>query len=161
MTSGFDHPSTAKDGSMSRAEISAKLDITDPFLMIDSFRMGDDGATAFATKDLQSEDWFFDCHLPGEQVMPATLQIEGMLQTLVLLIYAAKDHGAKRSFVTDINAKLLSAATPGLSITYEASLKSFRRGIAKGEVIGTSEGKVLCRGEFGYASPHLMAVPTQ
>lgn len=144
---------------LSREEISVRLDITEPFLMIDTFEMVEPGSMARATRDLAAEDWFFKCHLPASQVMPATLQIEGMLQTMVLLIYSSVDHGAHRSFITNVNVRLLSAAKPGCAMTYEARLVSFQRGIAKGEVTGTSEGKLMCRGEFSYASPHLMAAP--
>jgi len=145
--------------TLSRDEIASWLDITDPFLMIDSFEEVEAGRRARAEKNLKSEDWFFTCHLPRSRVMPATLQIEGMLQTLVLLIYTAVDHGVNRSFVTNIDVKCLSAAEPGHTIRYDAELIDFRRGIAKGAVTGTSDGAVLCRGEFRYASPHLLAVP--
>jgi 3-hydroxyacyl-[acyl-carrier-protein] dehydratase len=143
-----------------RDEIASRLDITDPFLMIDDFEVIEPGRLARATKELTKEDWFFDCHLPKSQVMPATLQTEGMLQSLVLLIYAAENHGEHRSFVTNISVNLISAAEPGQKIIYEARLKSFRRGIAKGEVTSTADGKTLCKGEFSYASPHLMTLPT-
>lgn len=127
--------------------------------MIDRFEIVESGRLARATKDLTDQDWFFDCHLPKSRVMPATLQIEGMLQTLVLLIYDQHPHGDHRSFVTDVAVKLISAATPGQSIVYQAELQSARRGIAKGIVTGTSGGRLLCRGEFRYASPHLMVLP--
>ena len=144
---------------LERAEISRRLDITDPFLMIDSFEETEPGKRARATKKLSEKDWFFDCHLPRSRVMPATLQIEGMLQTMVLLIYAAADHGEHRSFVTNVDVRLVAAGIPDQTITYEATLTAFKRGIAKGEVTGSAEGSVVCRGAFTYASPHLMAIP--
>ena len=144
---------------LTQDQIADQLDITEPFLMIDEFEVVDPGVSARAIKRLTSEDWFFKCHLPSVQVMPATLQVEGMLQTMVLLIYSTEDHGEHRSYVTDINIKLVSAAKPGQDITFEAHLSSFRRGIAKGEVVGLSDGQAICRGAFRYASPHLMAKP--
>lgn len=145
--------------SLPREQIAARLDITEPFLMIDTFEVLVPGRVARATRQLDADDWFFKCHLPASQVMPATLQIEGMLQTLVLLIYSSIDHGAHRSFVTDVNVRLLSTVKPGQTITYDARVVSFRRGVAKGEVTGTTDGKATCRGDFGYASPHLLAAP--
>ncbi|MQX38210.1 3-hydroxyacyl-ACP dehydratase FabZ family protein [Roseospira navarrensis] len=146
--------------SLSRAQIASRLDITDPFLMIDTFEEIEPGRRARATLALAPDAWFFGCHLPASQVMPATLQIEGMLQTLVLLIYAAQDHGVNRSYVTSVNVQLAAAGTPGQTVTFEAELSAFRRGIATGEVAAAAGGRTLSRGSFRYASPHLMAMPT-
>ncbi len=141
---------------LDQAEISKRLDIAEPFLMIDEFEEVTPGETAIGTKKLSGDEWFFDCHLPKDKAMPATLQIEGMLQTLVLLIYSKEPHGEHRSFITDTSAKLLSPPEPPHDITYKAELLSFRRGIAKGKVTGHCNDKEICHGEFTYASPHLM-----
>lgn len=140
-------------------DIAERLDITQPFLMIDEWEETQAGTAARGVKRLEGDDWFFASHLPSEQVMPATLQIEGMLQTLVLLIYAAHPHGEHRSFITNIDVQLVSAAKPGHTVQYNAKLLSFRRGLAKGEVEGSTDGQTLCRGTFSYASPHLMTLP--
>ena len=139
--------------------LSKALEITEPFLMIDSFRLLENGAVGYGSKSLTAEEWFFDCHLRSQMVMPATLQIEGMLQTMVMLIYQTVDHGKARSFITNIDVKVLNAARPGICIEYEAKMLSSRRGIFKGEVIGKSEEKSICKGIFSYASPHLMSAP--
>ncbi|NVK17391.1 MAG: hypothetical protein HWE30_01705 [Methylocystaceae bacterium] len=145
--------------TIEKKDLSHLLDITDPFLMIDEFEVQDEGKTAKARKLIKNDEWFFDCHLPKERVMPATLQIEGMLQTLVSLIYLTYDHGEARAFITDINVKLLSSVFPTEDIIFEAELISHKRGITKGKVIGTCNSKTLCRGEFTYASPSLMPTP--
>ena len=139
--------------------LSKALEITEPFLMIDSFRLLEDSAIGYGSKNLTAEEWFFDCHLRSQMVMPATLQIEGMLQTMVMLIYQTVDHGKARSFITNIDVKVLNSAKPGTDIGYEAKILSTKRGIFKGEVIGKSNELVICKGVFSYASPHLMSVP--
>ncbi|MFC3031825.1 3-hydroxyacyl-ACP dehydratase FabZ family protein [Pseudoalteromonas fenneropenaei] len=144
---------------MDISQISQQLDIKPPFLMIDTFSVVEKGEKAIATKSLSPNEWFFDCHLPHSQVMPATLQIEGMLQTLVLLIYDTYDHGETRAFVNDIQVKVLSASTPENTLEFVATLSPMRRGITKGEVIGSSDGKVVCKGSFSYASPKFMLQP--
>jgi 3-hydroxymyristoyl/3-hydroxydecanoyl-(acyl carrier protein) dehydratase len=76
---------------LSKKEIAKKLHITAPFLMIEKFIMLSENkaeSVLFTNKN----DWFFQCHLPKEQVMPATLIVEAMLQTLVLLIYETFPH---------------------------------------------------------------------
>ena len=139
--------------------LSKALEIKAPFLMIDSFKLSENGRVGYGSKKLIPEDWFFDCHLKSQMVMPATLQIEGMLQTMVMLIYQTEDHGKARSFITDIDVKVLNAAKPGTDIGYEAKILMARRGIFKGEVIGKSNEHVICKGVFSYASPHLMSAP--
>ncbi len=139
--------------------LSGALEIKAPFLMIDSFKLSENGKVGYGLKRLTPGDWFFDCHLKSQMVMPATLQIEGMLQTMVMLIYQSVEHGTARSFITDIDVKLLNAAKPGISIEYEAKILRSGRGIFKGEVTGKSNDLTICKGAFSYASPHLMIMP--
>ncbi len=144
-----------------KEQISAQLDITDPFLMIDNFTLIEKGVNATASKFISPDNWFFKSHLPKSGVMPGTLQIEGMLQTLVLLIYDSFEHAEHRAFVNDMKVKLTSAITCSecTEIRYEATLLSMRRGISKGAVVGYCGNKKMCVGEFSYASPHLMVIP--
>ena len=140
-----------------RIEIADCLDITPPFLMIDEYIEVEVGKKAIGTKMLSSEEWSLQCHLPKMQAMPATLQTEGMLQTLVMLIYDTVPHsGEQRALVTNSTVKFLSSPIVGKIISYEAELLSFRRGIAKGKVTAFSDENVISYGEFSYASPHLM-----
>jgi len=91
--------------------------------------------------------------------MPATLLTEGMLQTMVLLIYSSHEHNNQPALITDINVKQFSSARPDQEIIFKAELLSFRRGISKGEVTSMADGELLSRGKFTYASPHLMILP--
>lgn len=144
---------------LSAPDISAILDIRPPFLMIDSFAQVEVGVRGHGHRELSAGDWFFDCHLPGEQVMPATLQVEAMLQTLVLLIYLNHDHGAHRAFVTRMEARAIAPVRPGDCLLLDAELQRFRRGIADGQVTGFVGNHAVCQGTFRYASPHLLPTP--
>ena len=144
---------------LTKNQISSALDITEPFLMISDWEEVETGKIAVGSWQLDEKDWFLKCHLPDTKAMPATLLIEGMLQTLVLLIYRSEPHGEHRSFVTGSKVRFFAAPKPGYAISYRAELQSFRRGIAKGRVTASSDGRDLCSGEFAYASPHLMGVP--
>jgi len=88
------------------------------------------------------------------------LTIEGMLQTLALLIYSTVDHNYKKAYIVDIKTKLLSSITEVDSeIIYNAKLNSYKRGISKGVVEVFSKNQKKSTGEFVYASPSLMHVP--
>lgn len=147
------------EGSLNIDEIISYLEITPPFLMIDRVDKILPGKSCYATKKLSQEDWFFNCHLEKEKIMPGVLQIEAMLQTLVLAIYTMEGHKGKLSFVTDISTKLLSKVSPDSQLDIYADLVSYRRGISKGFVNAKVSGLKVCEGEFTLISPHDIPVP--
>tara|TARA_B110000211_G_C14004991_1_gene520373 strand:- start:649 stop:1104 length:456 start_codon:yes stop_codon:yes gene_type:complete len=145
--------------SFNTDEIINYLEITPPFLMIDRVEKIVPGKSCYAIKKLKQEDWFFNCHLEKEKLMPGVLQIEAMLQTLVLAIYTMEGHKGKLSFVTDVSTKLLSKVSPDSQLDIYADLLSYKRGIAKGFVKTKVNNIKVCEGEFTLISPHDMPVP--
>jgi 3-hydroxyacyl-[acyl-carrier-protein] dehydratase len=147
-----------KKNSLNVDEIIEYLEITPPFLMIDSVEKIIPGKSCYAIKKLKQDDWFFKCHLEREQIMPGALQIEAMLQTLVLVIYTLDGHKGKLSFVSDITTKLLSKVSPDSQLDIYANLLSYKRGIAKGIVEAKVSNLDVCKGEFTLISPHYMPI---
>ena len=117
------------------------------------------GKTAHGIKKLTEDDWFFKCHMQRELVMPGTLQIEAMLQTLVLTIYTMEGHKDKFSYISHINTKLFSKISPGNQFDIHADLLSYNRGIATGVAVGKINDAKVCQGEFTFISPHDMPRP--
>ena len=145
--------------SLTNKEIIEYLEITPPFLMIDSVKEIVPGKKSYAVKKLNQDDWFFNCHLEKEKLMPGALIIEAMLQTLVLTIYTMDGHKGKLSFVTDITTKLFSKVSPDSQLDIYADLLSYKRGIAKGIVVTQVNNLKVSQGEFTLISPHDMPVP--
>ncbi len=145
--------------SLNIDEIMDYLEITPPFLMIDYVEQLIPGKSCHGVKKLKQDDWFFNCHLEREQLMPGALQIEAMLQTLVLTIYSMDGHKGKLSFVTDISTKLLSKVSPDSQLDIYADLLSYKRGITKGIVKTKINNVKVCQGEFTLISPHDMPTP--
>ena len=135
-------------------QIIEYLEITPPFLMIDSAKELVPGKSAHGIKKLTQDEWFFKCHLQRELVMPGVLQIEAMLQTLVLTIYTMEGHQGKFSYISNINTKLISKISPGNQFVIHADLLSFKRGIAKGVAVGKINNSKVSQGEFTLISPH-------
>ena len=148
-----------KGFSLSTDQIIEYLEITNPFLMIDYVQEIIPGVSAHGVKKLTEDDWFFKCHLQRELVMPGTLQIEAMLQTLVLTIYTMEGHKDKFSYISHINTKLFSKISPGNQFDIHADLLSYNRGIAKGVAVGKINDATVCQGEFTHISPHDMPHP--
>ena len=146
---------------LDRNEISKQLDIKDPFLMIDEIRIDISLNKAKSLKLLNKKEWFFLSHMTKYPVMPATLQMEGMLQTLVLLIYNVPENKSYRSFIVDAKTKFHSKVFSQSFINYHAELIHNRRGIFKGLVVGKYHDEKICEGEFTYASPDLMHLPSE
>ena len=147
------------EGSLNIDEIIACLQITPPFLMIDQVERVIPGKSCYAIKKLKQDNWFFNCHLEREKLMPGALQIEAMLQTLVLAIYTMEGHQGKLSFVTDISTKLISKVSPDSQLDIYAELLSYKRGVAKGIVKTKVNNVKVCQGEFTLISPHDLPVP--
>ncbi len=150
---------TMKGFSLSTDQIIEYLEINTPFLMIDYVQEIIPGVSAHGVKKLTKDDWFFKCHLQRELVMPGTLQIEAMLQTLVLTIYTMEGHKGKLSYISNINTKLFSKILPNNQFNIHADLLSYKRGIAKGVAVGKINDAKVCQGEFTFASPHDMPRP--
>jgi len=139
----------------SKDEVSQCINIYDPFLMIDGISEFVEKDFAVGYKSLAENDWYFKSHLPEEFVMPATLQVEGMLQTMVSLIYKSFDHQGNSAFIQKFNVTLFTPVEPSNFIEYVANLTSFRRGIAKGNIVGKVEDNEVCTASVTYASPSL------
>ena len=145
--------------SLNIDQITQYLEISPPFLMIDYVKEIIPGKSAHGIKKLTENDWFFKCHMQRELVMPGTLQIETMLQTLALTIHTMERHKGKFSYITDINTKLFSKISPGYQFIIHADLSSYKRGIAKGVAVGKINDTKVCQGEFTFISPHDMPRP--
>ena len=150
---------TIKGFSLNIDQITKYLEITRPFLMIDYVKEIIPGKSAQGVKILTANDWFFKCHMQRESVMPGTLQIEALLQTLVLTIYTMKGHKGKFSYISNINTKLFSKVSPGNQFVIHADLLSYKRGIATGVAVGKINDAKVCQGEFTFISPHDMPRP--
>jgi 3-hydroxyacyl-[acyl-carrier-protein] dehydratase len=148
-----------KGFSLNIDEIKHYLKISPPLLMIDYADEVIPGKSAHGVKKLTKDDWFFKSHLQSELVMPATLQIEAMLQTLILTIYTMEGHKGEFSYICNINTKLFSKITPNNQFNIHADLLSYKRGIIKGVAVGEINDAKVCQGEFTLASPHDMPRP--
>ena len=150
---------TKKGFSLNIDQIVEYLEIFPPFLMIDYVKNIIPGKSAHGIKKLAEDDWYFKCHMQREQILPGTLQIEAMLQTLILTIYTMEGHEDKFSYITQINTKLFTKISPGNQFDIHADLLSYKRGIASGVTVGKINNATVCQAEFTFISPHDMPLP--
>ena len=143
---------------ISKREISEMLDIKDPFLMLDGIKEIIPGVSSRGFLKVSENDWYIKSHIPSSKLMPATLLIEAMLQSSVLILYTMKNFKNEKAFVYNINSKLITNIYPPEKLDIFCQLNSLKRGIAiiQGEII-SSKAKI-CMGTFNYACPHLMPI---
>lgn len=106
---------------LKKNKISKLLKISDPFLMIDNLSIRKDKKKSISEKKIKSNDWFFKCHFLNEPVMPGTLQIEAMLQSIVTTLYLIDKNEKNKYLITKTNTNFyLKIDKPGkLSINSE------------------------------------------
>jgi 3-hydroxyacyl-[acyl-carrier-protein] dehydratase len=109
---------------MNKECISKLINIETSFLMIDEIIELVPMKHARAVKYLDKNIWFIQSHLIGAPIMPGSLIIEGMLQTMVALIYKTIDHDGEHSFVTDIKTKFFKPIKAGSDVQYKVQLQS-------------------------------------
>ena len=107
-----------------------------PFMILSSLDVEDNKAIAkIALKD---DMWFFDCHYPGHPILLMTLLIESMTQTSSATFLSKLDKVEIPVIysITGPNGGAIlqkEEAVPDDVITIEATLNSFKRGLAKGK----------------------------
>ena len=98
--------------------------------------------------NLYEDRWFFKCHYPDYSVMPGSLLLEAMSQTMTILVTSMdkfnKEWGGIILLSSISNAKFKKEALPGFELIMSAKIDSIKRGIVKGNIICESKGELIC-----------------
>ena len=140
--------------SFNNKDLEKILLIKRPFIMLDIVKDIIPGKSAHGFKHIKKSDWSFESHYEYSSV-PASVQIEAMLQTLITILYTLKDHHGKLAYITDIKTKLLSKVSPECEFHIFSEILSFKRGLSHGISKGIVNDNIVCKGEFHFVSPHL------
>ena len=80
-----------------------------------------------------------------------------MTQVFLMTFLTLPDYkGKKTGFVAIKNARFKKKIIPGDRLDVNATLISFKRGIAKGQAVGTVDGDVACSIELEIAVPDVL-----
>ncbi|MDB4644841.1 beta-hydroxyacyl-ACP dehydratase [Rubripirellula sp.] len=128
-----------------------------PLLFIDYIHLVNPGSNAIGFKNFSYNEWFFPAHFADEPNVPGFVQIEALTQMfLMTFLTLPGNKGKKTGFVAIENAKFKRKIIPGDRLDIEASLASYRRGLAKGTVAGTVNNQLACSAELVIAIPDIM-----
>ena len=83
------------------------------------------GKSAKGFKNLTANDWFFECHWPGDPNMPGMLQMEALVQLSALMILTLPGNKGKAVYIVSANnLKFSRRVRPGDRLDMACELKS-------------------------------------
>jgi len=128
-----------------------------PYLLVDIAEEVVPGVSAKGFKNLSINDWFFDCHFPGDPNMPGMLQIEAMVQLCALSILTLEGNKGKVAYLSAANnLKWSRKVVPGDRFEMDTKLISFKRGIGQCSGIGTVNSELASKADFTLVLPHVL-----
>jgi len=105
-----------------------------------------------AELDINPDLWFFECHFPGDPVMPGCLGLDAMWQ-LVGFYLGWKGHPGKGRALGVGEVKFTGQVLPtAKKVTYQINIK---RVIARGLILGIADGSVMVDGNEIYTAKGL------
>jgi len=127
-----------------------------PYLLIDFAEEVIPGVSAKGYKDLK-DDWFFECHWPGDPNMPGMLQIEALVQMCALTVLTLPGNKGKIVYLTSANnIKLSRKIVEGDRLDIETKLLSWKRGVGNCSGIGSVNGDIACKADVTIVMPDVL-----
>ncbi|WP_120510832.1 bifunctional 3-hydroxydecanoyl-ACP dehydratase/trans-2-decenoyl-ACP isomerase [Photobacterium salinisoli] len=105
-----------------------------------------------AELDIKPDLWFFDCHFPGDPVMPGCLGLDAMWQLVGFFLGWVGGEGKGRALgvgEVKFTGQILPTAK---KVTYEIQMK---RVINRKLIMGVADGRVLVDGKEIYVAKDL------
>lgn len=128
-----------------------------PLLFIDFVHEVIPGQSARGFKNFSFNEWYFPAHFEDEPNVPGFVQIESLTQMfLMTFLTLPGNQGKKTGFVSIDNARFKRKLIPGDRLDIEATLKSYRRGLAKGGAVGYRNGELACSAELVIVIPDIL-----
>lgn len=137
---------------LNREEIEKIIPQREPFLMIDEVEEYIPGESCTAYKNVNSEEWYFKGHFPGNPIMPGVLITESLAQAGAVAILSMEENKGKNALFGGINnMKFKKMVVPGDRLKLEVKIIKRKGPIGVGEALATVNGKVAAKGELTFA----------
>lgn len=138
---------------MAEDEIFSILPHRYPFLLVDRVLEWGDGRVR-ALKNVTHNEPFFVGHFPGRPIMPGVLILEGMAQTVGLLV--GREQPGQSGYLVGVDrARFRRPVQPGDQIVYEAELERSREGFYRARVQASVDGQNVAEAVLSVAlAPH-------
>jgi 3-hydroxyacyl-[acyl-carrier-protein] dehydratase len=125
-----------------------------PVLLIDKVVDLNPGKSAVGIKNFTYNEWFFPGHFEDEPNVPGFVQVEALVQAFILTFLSLPEYsGMKTNFTNIDNIKFKRKIVPGDTLRSVANLKSFKRGLAIGDVTGYVDDEFAVSADFTVIVP--------
>ena len=144
--------------NLNKMQLSNLLRITDPFLMIDEVKNIIPGKSGDGYKYLKKNNWFYKCHFVNEPIMPETLQIESMLQTIVSVIYSDVSLKTRNCLVIKSSANFYSKVNKTGKLKISAEITKKIKGAIQAKASIYFYNKIVANGVFRFIIPENLKI---
>jgi 3-hydroxyacyl-[acyl-carrier-protein] dehydratase len=128
-----------------------------PVLLIDKIIDFVPQERATGIKCFTYNEWFFPGHFDDEPNVPGFVQIESLVQTFIMTFLCMPEYaGMKTNFASINNIRFKRKIVPGEMLKIEATLKTFKRGVAIGYADSNVDGEPACSAEFMVSIPDIL-----
>ncbi len=123
-----------------------------PLLLVDRVLEEGEG-WARVLKNVTNDEPFFPGHFPGFPIMPGSLILEGMAQTVGIILGRGSRGQRGIGYLAAVDrARFRKPVRPGDQIIYEAKLIRSRRGFHRAEVRATVAGQPVAEAILSIAT---------
>ena len=130
-------------------EIQGYLRNRYPLLMVDYAPEVVPGKYANGVKNLTQDEWFFQCHFPGDPLVPGVLQLEAIFQTAALAIHTLPGNKEKKSYIARVkDVGYFYHIRPGEIMQIKTVLKSWKHGVGQGEGMICIDDIIACKAKY-------------
>lgn len=122
-----------------------------PILLVDEIIDIKPGNYCITNSKFDIDRWFFDCHFPGNPIMPGSLLMELMSQTMTIIVNsenAIKLKGINTVISQVEKIKFLRPVLPKMEILTYAEIISNKRSIVRGAISCKSDDELICSCEM-------------
>ena len=144
--------------NLNKMQLSNLLRITDPFLMIDEVKNIIPCESGYGYKYLNNNNWFYKCHFVDDPVMPGTLQIESMLQTIVSIIYCDNNLKTRNCLVIKSSANFYSKINRSGQLKINAQITKKSKGAIQAKASISFYRKIVANGLFRFIIPENLEI---
>ncbi len=137
---------------LDRTAIEAIIPHRAPFLLVDRIIELEAGKSAVGELDVRADAFWVPGHFPQYAVMPGVLIVEALAQVGAVALLSMAEFSGKLAFFAGIDGvRFKRQVRPGDTLRLTVALEAMRRGIGKGQVTATVDGKTAARGELLFA----------
>jgi len=128
-----------------------------PYLLIDCIDEIEPGKWVHGYKYFTENEWLFHCNKEENQPVPFTMLIEILTEMFLMPILLDGDNKGKiTNFLSADDVHVYKEVYPGERMDIEATVQSWRRGIAAGVANGYIEGQLVCTAKLKFVIPDIM-----